>query len=121
MDIQTHNTSFVLEKLSSERLGAILARLKEGLAQLLGDSLEAIYLYGSQARGDANPGSDIDVLVVIRGEFDYFDLLERTSQLTADLSLENDTVISKVFVSKQDFEKRKTPLLLNIRREGIAV
>ena len=107
--------------MDSEKLANILHDLRTGLAQILGDRLEAVYLYGSQARGEARSDSDIDVLVVIRGAFDYFDLLEKTSQLTADLSLEYDTVIAKVFVSKLDFDFRKTPLLIDVRREGIAV
>jgi hypothetical protein len=58
---------------------------------------------------------------VIRGEFDYFDMLERTSQLIAKLSLENDVLISRTFASKQDFEKQRTPLLINVQREGVLV
>jgi predicted nucleotidyltransferase len=107
--------------MEGEKLTRILRDLRAGLDRILGDRLEAVYLYGSQARGEAQPDSDIDVLVVTRGAFDYFDLLERTSQLTADLSLEYDTVIAKVFVSKLDFDFRETPLLINLRREGIAV
>lgn len=111
----------VLDKLTSERLSNILTRLRSGLSQLLGDELEAIYLYGSQARGDARAGSDVDVLIVIRGKFDYFEMLERTSHLIADLSLENDVLISRTFASKHDFEKQGTPLLTNVQREGILI
>ena len=108
-----------LTKLSQAELFQILATYKQELAELLGDKLEAVYLYGLQARGDARPGSDIDVLVVIRGDFDYFKLLKNTSQLTADLSLKNDVVISRVFVSNEDFNRRKTSLIENIWRESI--
>ncbi|MBN1145822.1 MAG: nucleotidyltransferase domain-containing protein [Anaerolineales bacterium] len=114
-------SDFILSQLSPERLVEILAELRAGFSQLLGNQLEAIYLYGSQARGDARPGSDIDVLIVVRGKLDYFELLERTSRFVADLSLQNDVVISRVFVSKQDFEKRQTPLIMNVHREGILV
>jgi len=107
--------------MTQESLSKILKTLRAGLAELLGDRLEAVYLYGSQARGDAKPDSDIDVLIVIRGDFDYFNMVEKTGQFTADLSLENDTVLSLVFVSKDDFIIRQTPLLMNIRRKGIPV
>jgi predicted nucleotidyltransferase len=108
-----------LTKPSQAELMEILTTYKQELARSLGNKLEAVYLYGSQARGDARPGSDIDVLIVIREEFDYFELLKKTSRLTADLSLQNNIVISRVFVTSQDFEQRKTPLLENIQRECI--
>ncbi len=110
-----------VEPIPPEKLEKILKVLRSELEKLLGDQLEAIYLYGSQARGEALPDSDIDVLIVIRGDFSYFEMIEKTSWITADLSLQNDVVISCVFVSKEDYEKRRTPLLINIRREGIRV
>ena len=99
----------------------ILSLLRQGLSTILGDRLEAVYLYGSRARGDAQPDSDIDVLVVLRDKFDYFEMIKQTSYLTADLSLEYETVISCVFVTKENYEQRRTPLLINIRREGMLV
>jgi predicted nucleotidyltransferase len=104
-----------------EQLKSILESLRSRLRELLGDRLVSVYLYGSQARGDALPDSDVDVLVVIRGEFAYFDLVEKMSYITAELSLRDDTVISCVFVSENDYLHRRTPLLINIRREGIPV
>jgi len=53
-------------------LYGILRQLRQELHQLWGNRLEAIYLYGSQARGDAHPDSDVDVLAVLKGDFDYF-------------------------------------------------
>jgi hypothetical protein len=60
-------------------------------------------------------------LIVIRGDFDYFSLLERTSVLITDLSLQYDVVISRSFVSKEQYDHTQTPFLMNIRREGILV
>jgi uncharacterized protein len=107
--------------MTQEMLAAILKRLRTEIALILGDRLAAIYLYGSQARGDARPDSDIDVLVVLRGDFSYFDMVMQTSTCTAQISLDYDKVISCAFVSKDDFTQRRTPLLLNVRREGVLV
>jgi len=107
--------------LTSEQLEAILSSLRTGLEDLLGDQLEAVYLYGSHARGDAQPDSDIDVLVVLKGEFDYFNMIERTSKLAVDLSLENDTVVSLAYTSKENYAHKMSPFFMNVREEGIAV
>ena len=50
--------------MTSDNLTEILNKLRSGLAELLGDQLEAVYLYGSQARGGSHRDSDIDVAIV---------------------------------------------------------
>lgn len=55
------------------------------------------------------------------GDFDYFEMVERTGQIAAELSLEYETVVSLAFTSKENFEHRTSPFLLNVKQEGIAV
>ena len=107
--------------MQSEQMSILLHELRRELQQVLGEQIEAIYLYGSQARGDARPDSDVDVLVVLNGDFRYFELIERTGEIAARLSLKFDTVISLAFSSLDKFNQQKIPFLLNVRQEGIAV
>jgi len=107
--------------MTSDQLARLLDELRSGLSRLLGEQLQAVYLYGSQARGEARADSDVDVLVVLRGKFSYFDMIEITGQLAAELSLKYDTVVSLAFTHQEDYQERQIPFLMNIRREGIAV
>ena len=97
----------------------ILDQLHYRFEAIYGDRLSNMLLYGSQARGDADPESDIDVLVVLKGEVSPCDEIEITIKDVAGISLENDVVVSCVFVSEEQFENEHSPLLMNARREGM--
>jgi predicted nucleotidyltransferase len=105
--------------MTKAKLKKILHELKQGLTKILGERLVGIYLFGSHARGEAWVGSDIDVLIVVEGVFDYFGLMDITSDLTWRLSLDNDIVISRVFMSAEKYRTGKTPFIQSVQREAI--
>jgi len=47
-----------------------MAALTGTVAQIVGDSVEAIILFGSVARGEAHEGSDIDLAVIAHSDWD---------------------------------------------------
>jgi predicted nucleotidyltransferase len=98
----------------------IVATLRMRLDELYGPRLVRVVLFGSQARGDAEPESDIDVLVVLKGEVNPGEEIGRSGRVVTEISLAHDVVISCVFMDEQRFVHRNGPLLRNIRREGIA-
>ena len=95
--------------------------LKNNLEALYGERLVSVILFGSQARGDAEDGSDIDVLVILKGDVNSGKEIERTSDIVARLSLKHDAVIGRVFMDEHRFIHRNGPLLRNIRREGAVI
>lgn len=98
-----------------------MEQLRSRLVKLYGDRLIQLILYGSQARGDATSESDIDVLVVLNGVVNPGDEVARTGELIADLSLSYGVVISCVFISGDRYLTGQSPLLLNVRREGVNI
>jgi uncharacterized protein len=100
-------------------LSPILSRLKQELTDLYGDRLLHLTLFGSQARGDAEPDSDIDVLVVLKPPVNPGSEIKRTGKAIAGLSLRYDVVISCLFMDETNYHTRNGSLLRNIRKEGI--
>ena len=105
----------------SRKVRSVLNKLRRRLKELYGDRLVKLVLFGSQARGDAEPDSDIDVLVVLRGPVEPYREIHRASPVTAAVSLEHGVVISCVYVSEGRFKTDRGPLLVNVRAEGIPV
>ncbi|MFZ5452844.1 MAG: nucleotidyltransferase domain-containing protein [Thermodesulfobacteriota bacterium] len=97
----------------------VLSELQTRLSSLYGDRLKQLLLYGSTARGEAEPGSDLDVLVVLQGPVDAGQEIARTGAIVAELSLANDVVIACVFMDQERFLHRQGPFLRHVRREGI--
>ena len=103
------------------RIPLILAELRQRLEALYGPRLVKMILYGSQARGDAEPGSDIDVLLVLQGRVLPGKEIARTSDIRLDVSLRHNAVVSCAYVSSNRYQTEQSPFLLNVRREGVLV
>jgi predicted nucleotidyltransferase len=75
----------------------ILARLREIAPAIKAQGVTRLVLFGSRARGDARPDSDLDILVdtTARGESPPFDLfkvlhlIEDATGLRAQISMRN--------------------------------
>jgi len=100
----------------------IVKEFKRKIAELYGQRLKKVVLYGSYARGQANDEhSDIDLAVVLAGSVDPCQEIDRMADIFTDLNLEHNVLIAVYPVSESDFDKIESPLLINVRREGITV
>jgi predicted nucleotidyltransferase len=98
---------------------AALREAKAGLERLYGDRLVRVVLFGSQARGDAHDESDVDVLVVLRGDYSVYEEIKRTSSIVMGASLRHQVALSFVHFSAAEYDSLYHPLMMNIRQEGI--
>ena len=103
------------------QIQTILTELRRRFEELYGERLVHMVLFGSQARGDAESGSDIDVLVVLKGSVSPGQEIRRTSEMKAALSLHYDVVISCTFISADRYATERSPFLINVRREGVEI
>ncbi len=97
----------------------ILEKLGTDLREHYGDRLAKLVLFGSQARGEATDTSDIDILVVLRGDVDPITEINANSQWLSDFCLDMEQLVNCLYLSDKDFANENTALLRNIRREGI--
>ena len=100
----------------------ILRELKKGLTAIYGDQLKAVYLFGSFARGEGKlPDSDIDVMIVLNGEFNYREVEKRSIDFVASLCLEYDVIIICHYVSDKRYAESQWPFMVNVRKDAVAV
>ena len=99
----------------------ILVELRLHFEAIYGDRMVNMILFGSQARNDATVESDIDVMVVLRGTVKPGDEISRTGEISAEISLKHDVVISCIFMSAERYATGQNPLIINVHREGVSV
>ena len=99
----------------------ILKELKSELQSIYGKKLAEIILYGSYARGNETSQSDIDILVVLRGKIKAGEEIDRIINIINELNLKHNSLISVIPISLDEYKNIKSPLILNVKREGISV
>ncbi len=99
----------------------ILRRCKAVLASRYKAHFKGLILYGSMARNQAGPASDIDLLVLLSQPFDYFRELRAIVELLYPIQLESDLLISAKPAPWDDYERGVIQLYRNAKREGVPV
>lgn len=87
------------------------------LKRQLGTGLEAVWLFGSRARGEARDGSDHDMLVIADGETGTLKNLVREAEWIC-MERYNALVASIVYSPVQWQQRKHSPLGWNIQKEG---
>lgn len=98
------------------------ADLKRVLYNRFGGEME-LYLFGSVARNDYHPESDIDILVLVPGEVDT-SLKEEVIDLAYDIELEYGVVFGIVVRSKEFWHSERAvgmPFHQNVQREALTI
>lgn len=110
--------------LSGEDSRAVEAFVSTAMKQFDG-RLDRIILYGSKARGDDHPESDLDLLVLLRGDagVDWRDA-RGLSFLAADICLETGVDVSAKCLSADRFDREAAEAVgfaSRVAREGLTL
>lgn len=99
----------------------IIQAIREILKHVAPDA-KAI-LYGSEARGDAGPDSDVDLLILVDGDKMTLAEEEAITLPLYELELKTGVSISPLVMLRKLWENRpfKTPFYINVMNEGIVL
>jgi predicted nucleotidyltransferase len=97
----------------------LLEKIKQSLLAEYHQRLKGVVLYGSQARGQANENSDVDILVLLDGPVNYGTDLDRNLKALYPLALQLGRRISAKPVMLSEYQTLDCPLYQNAHREGI--
>lgn len=105
-----------------ERDRRALEEFARAVRSRLAGNLVALKLFGSKARGDAAPDSDLDVLVVVARERVRAE--DAILDIAFDVNLAHDVYISPRVIERAVFEHpvwRITPFVQALEREGVSL
>jgi len=97
----------------------LLRRIKADLQDAFGERLKGVILYGSEARGNADPDSDIDLLVLLESQTNYWDDVRKCVHTLYPLVLETGRPIHAKPVAVDEYEQQLWPLYQAVKEEGI--
>jgi predicted nucleotidyltransferase len=99
---------------------AALADYLIQLHETCGNRILRVVLFGSKARGDSGPESDIDLFVVLQGELNG--LKKTLVDLSYEISLNHGVVLSDLVVGERRYgwmSQYREPIFVEVEREGI--
>ncbi len=117
-----HRLAPVIEQLfDAERrfTSTIFERLTEALEAA--QSVQSAMVFGSSARGEAGPGSDLDILVIVQGQEAREGVHSALVDLTPGLSTEFGVRLSPVVLTLEQFRQQSEaddPFIGEVRRDA---
>ena len=97
---------------------SILSEVYERCSPIL--PISDAYLYGSYARGDYRPYSDVDIMLI--STLPEKEIRARNMQISSivgDMCIDHDVTISVTVRSQEQFKRQALPYYQNIAAEGI--
>ena len=96
----------------------VLIRFRKTLAEIYGDRIDRVVLFGSRARGDARPDSDYDVAVFLSDFRDRWSEVDLLMPFVTDI-LYDAGVFIHAMPYRAGADQDRTPLMHEIRGEGL--
>lgn len=109
-------------KTKNEKLNRLLPEIEKKIRDLFGEKVLKIILFGSYARGDYDPESDVDIMVIVDDE--SLEIYRKKGIELTNYYLEKERILISIIVEKAKIvEKYKnhSPFLINVVKEGSVI
>ena len=98
----------------------LVKELKNILVESLGNSISDVVLFGSQLSGKATEDSDVDILIVLKNDYDL-QMRRKINDLCYEIDLKYDTFLDTQIISQNELKnslRGKHPIFSNALKEG---
>ena len=96
----------------------VLTRFRVAVAEIYGERVERVVLFGSRARGDARPASDYDIAVFLRDAGTFSDESARFAAVSTDILFEMGAAISAM-PFPAGAHRERTGFMHELRKDGL--
>lgn len=106
----------------SKAMQELIMQYVEEVKKIYGNHLSKVVLYGSYARGDFSPESDIDIMILLDiSDLDLKSYSQKLSYMTYDFNLDHDLDIKPIAKNEVHFMKwvKNYPFYSNVHNEGV--
>ena len=104
-----------------DHIRAVLQKLDAGLKELYGPRYRGLLLYGSYARGTAWEGSDVDLLLLLKGPVDPVREVLASEPVVWPLSLDSGLLLSVMPADAESYERGDRSFFRGVREYAVPV
>ena len=105
-----------------QTINVLLEKCLLEIKKIYGSHLKSVILYGSYARGDYTPDSDIDIMILVDLNQDKIDeYSDEISELIYEYNVDYNIWMMPVVKNEEHFMKwvEAYPFYTNVQREGV--
>jgi predicted nucleotidyltransferase len=113
-----------INSINDKYLLSVLADVKEEMRTVFGDRLKQLILFGSYAREEQDPESDIDIMILVdETEERLRKFREVVGDIMGELSMKHDKLVSLIEVPYNRYKKYLDvlPFYRNVNDEGVEI
>ncbi len=99
----------------------VIEEFRRALRDAFASDFKGLVLFGSNARGEADADSDIDIIVLFKDRETAEQARKKVSAISHEMLLKHDELIGALPLGEMQYMKGRSPFYRNVKREGIFI